>query len=80
MRRGMVLVLGERTDGTVGEIDVLDLDDESFRFWLVETMVRGNVIADHPAHTLDLGAAVPPVYRQRITPEHPRQRTAKAGD
>jgi hypothetical protein len=38
--RGELLVRGVRLDGSVGAIDVLDLDETSFRRWVVGKLVE----------------------------------------
>lgn len=64
--RGIIRVEGQRTDGTIGDIDVRDLDEESFRAWLCDTLIQANLLHSNPGVTLDLGAAQLPVYRQRM--------------
>jgi hypothetical protein len=72
MRRGTVIVKGQTTDGSVGDIDVLDLEEDSFRLWLIDTLLKTNLIPSTHGGTLDLAAAEAPVYRQRLPIGHPR--------
>ena len=45
MNRGQVLVRALKTNGKWGNVDVLDLDDESFRAWIVDKLLeQGSVI------------------------------------
>lgn len=74
MRRGIVSVTGQRTDGSIGEIDVLDLEEDSFRTWLVDTLQKANLVTLLPGATLDLGAAELPVYRQKLPEGHPAEK------
>ena len=72
MRRGVVIVTGQRTDGSIGEVDVLDLDEASFRLWLLDTLLKTNLIHCSHGSTLDLAAAQAPVYKQQLPQGHPR--------
>lgn len=74
MRRGVVTVTGQRTDGSIGEIDVLDLDEDSFRYWLVDILQKANLVTFLPGATLDLAAAEVPVYRQKLPDGHPAEK------
>lgn len=65
----MVAVRGIRTDGSFGDIDVLDLDDESFRCYVVDCLSRAGVVE---GGAVDLAVGDRPAYRQRIPPGHPR--------
>ena len=69
MQRGMVVVRGIRTDGSYGEIDALDLDDESFRCYVLDQLSRGGILGTSAADASIAGLVA---YRQRIPPGHPR--------
>lgn len=76
-RRGRVFVEGRLLDKGWGKIDVLDLDDTSFRAWLVEEHVRRT----NPGALFAPQAVVTPgpmnEYQQRrpevIRPERPKE-------
>jgi len=44
MKRRQVFVRGRLRDGSIGNIDVLDLDDASFRAFLVELLIRFEMV------------------------------------
>jgi hypothetical protein len=44
MMRGQVFVRGRTKDDRWGNIDVLDLDDESFRAFVVEMLIRAGLV------------------------------------
>jgi hypothetical protein len=69
MQRGMVIVHGVRTDGTFGEIDVLDLEEESFRCYVLDGLSRLGVV---DGGGVDQAQANRLAYRQRVPPGHPR--------
>ena len=71
MQRGTIIVRGVRTDGSFGDIDVLDLDEDSFRCFLLDQLQRSGVIEYRVA---DLASADRIAYRQRVPPGHPRTR------
>lgn len=45
MRRGQVFVLAIKADGTWGSVDALNLDDESFRAFILDRLLKAEVVA-----------------------------------
>jgi len=44
MKRGQVFVRGRRRDGSIGNFDALDLDDASFRAFVLDLFVRCEIV------------------------------------
>jgi len=44
MKRGQVFVCGRRRDGSIGNIDALDLDDASFRAFVLDIFVGCGIV------------------------------------
>jgi len=44
MKRGEVFVRGRLRDGSIGNIDALDLDDTSFRAFVLDRFVRCEIV------------------------------------
>ena len=44
MQRGQVLVRGKLPDGSWGGVDVLDLDEKSFRAFVIEMLIRASIV------------------------------------
>lgn len=72
LRRGLLIVVGEQTGGAVGAIDVLDLDEQSFRRWLVDQMITAGVVSVSAVDASAEADAGP--YRQALPVGHPRAR------
>ena len=74
MQRGVIVVQGVRTDGTLGDIDVLDLDDESFRCYVLDRLAKAALL---DGRICDLSVAKRTNYKQRMPIGHPRVRQAQ---
>ncbi len=44
MKRGQAFVRGRLRDGSIGNIDILDLDDASFRAFVLDRLVRAGLV------------------------------------
>jgi len=44
VKRGQVFVRGRRRDGSIGNIDALDLDDASFRAFVLDRFIRCEIV------------------------------------
>ncbi len=44
MKRGQAFVRGVLRDGSIGTIDVLDLDDASFRAFVLDRLIRSEIV------------------------------------
>ena len=73
MKPQQILVRGLRADGTLGGIDALELDKESFKAFVLDTLVRAGLLAPgaedvsglRVSQEAALGGAST-VYRQRV--------------
>jgi hypothetical protein len=65
MKRGQVFVRGQRADGTWGNVDAFDLDDESFRAFVLEILSRAGLVAAIREKYVD-GEPIP--YQVRVPP------------
>lgn len=74
MRRPLCSVIGQRTDGSLGEIDVRDLDEDSFRAWLVDVLRACGALPLTSGAQLDVAASGLPIYRQKLPTGHPAGR------
>jgi len=70
-RRGSLVVRGERTDGSIGEIDALDLDEASFRRFVLCKLAELGALE---REMVDLGRSETVLYAQALPPGHPRER------
>lgn len=70
MERGRIFVVGERLDGSRGAIDVFDLDEESWRGWVID------VLSGLPG--LPISSAVPPPTGMTPKAVHYRQAAPRA--
>ena len=72
-RRGSLVVRGERTDGSIGEIDVLDLDEESWRRFVLSKLADLGTVE---RTAVDLATPTTVLYRQGMPSGHPRSKGA----
>ncbi len=44
MKRGQIFVRAKKKDGSWGSVDVLDLDEQSFRAFILEMLIRQSIV------------------------------------
>lgn len=70
VRKLQLMVEGIRLDGTLGPIDVFDLDDQSFRLWVIQQLARA-----YPVFAGELvGGRGPELYYRQRNPDIIRDR------
>ena len=52
MKRGQVFVRGRLRDGSIGNIDALDLDDASFRAFVLDRLMRWEMVVAVQDHLI----------------------------
>ena len=62
MKRRQVIVQGINKKGKSGSIDVLDLDNESFRAYVIDRLICGGLVIPTPPSKIDSSSIK---YRER---------------
>lgn len=64
MKRGQIFVRGiEARTGKMGTVDILDLDEESFRAWLLDRFIKEGLLPEVTSEHLIRGDRI--IYRER---------------